>query len=73
MDFDIHHGNGTQSAFYDSDEVLYISIHKYNYAQFFPFQKDANYDKIGAGKGAGFNVNIPFNKVNLNNTILSAF
>ncbi|KAK9723163.1 Histone deacetylase domain [Popillia japonica] len=62
VDFDIHHGNGTQSAFYDSDEVLYISIHKYNYGQFFPFHKDANYDKIGAGKGAGFNVNIPFNK-----------
>ncbi|GJQ69943.1 putative histone deacetylase [Trypoxylus dichotomus] len=62
VDFDIHHGNGTQKAFYDSKDVLYISIHKYNNGKFFPFLKEGNYDKVGTGEGTGYNVNIPFNK-----------
>jgi acetoin utilization deacetylase AcuC-like enzyme len=31
IDFDVHHGNGTQEAFYDNPDVLYISTHQYPY------------------------------------------
>lgn len=57
MDFDIHHGNGTQHHFYDTNKVLYISLHRNDNA------KDANYDYVGQGAGTGFNVNIPLNDV----------
>lgn len=54
IDFDIHHGNGTQEAFYDSDKVLFISIHQNN---IFPFSGDAA--EIGNAEGLGYNINIP--------------
>lgn len=54
VDFDVHHGNGTQDIFYDSDEVLFISTHRY------PFYPGSGYfDQIGRGRGIGFTVNIP--------------
>ena len=54
VDIDAHHGNGTQTAFYDTDEVLYVSLHR------FPgFPGTGNYGEIGCGKGAGFTVNVP--------------
>ncbi|HBC46415.1 MAG TPA: hypothetical protein DEO84_03155 [candidate division Zixibacteria bacterium] len=54
IDWDLHHGNGTQDAFYDSDEVLYISLHQY---PFFPGTGTAT--EQGEGKGLGFNINLP--------------
>lgn len=33
---DVHHGNGTQQAFYDDPNVLYLSIHRYDDGNFFP-------------------------------------
>lgn len=33
---DVHHGNGTQQAFYDDPSVLYLSIHRYDDGNFFP-------------------------------------
>lgn len=54
IDWDLHHGNGTQDAFYDTDEVLYISLHQY---PFYP-GTGAESDK-GEEKGLGFTVNIP--------------
>ena len=33
---DVHHGNGTQQVFYDSDDVLYLSIHRHDDGNFFP-------------------------------------
>lgn len=48
--------------FESDDRVLYISLHRYNNARFFPSSTDADYDKVGTGKGTGFNVNIPWNK-----------
>jgi acetoin utilization deacetylase AcuC-like enzyme len=54
VDIDAHHGNGTQAAFYDTDEVLYVSLHR------FPgFPGTGNYGEIGCGKGTGFTVNVP--------------
>ncbi|GAA6104427.1 histone deacetylase 5, partial [Tachysurus ichikawai] len=36
VDWDIHHGNGTQQAFYNDPNVLYISLHRYDDGNFFP-------------------------------------
>ncbi|MFO7614325.1 MAG: histone deacetylase [Bacteroidales bacterium] len=54
FDIDGHHGDGTQSIFYDSDQVLYISIHQH-YA--YPFTGFPN--ETGTGPGTGFTVNFP--------------
>lgn len=63
IDFDIHHGNGTQHYFYESSKVLYISIHRYDNGKFYPCSEDADYSHVGQGEGKGFNVNIPLNVV----------
>lgn len=62
LDWDIHHGNGTQHMFEADPTVLYISLHRYDYANFFPKSEDANYTAVGTGRGEGFNVNIPWNR-----------
>ncbi len=54
VDWDLHHGNGTQDAFYDTDEVLYISLHQW---PFYP--GSGREDEKGEGKGLGFNLNFP--------------
>ncbi len=53
-DFDVHHGNGTQDAFYTDPSILYFSIHEY---PFYPGTGRA--EETGAGDGAGTTVNIP--------------
>jgi acetoin utilization deacetylase AcuC-like enzyme len=54
LDWDVHHGNGTQHAFYADPSVLYVSLHQ------FPFYPGTgSFDEIGAGAGAGFTVNLP--------------
>jgi acetoin utilization deacetylase AcuC-like enzyme len=55
LDWDVHHGNGTQSIYYDSAEVLTISIHQENC---FPPGSGA-FEERGRGAGQGFNLNIP--------------
>nr|XP_014087737.1 histone deacetylase 6 isoform X1 [Bactrocera oleae] len=62
IDWDVHHGNGTQHIFESNPNVLYISIHRYDNGTFFPKSKDADHDVVGKGAGVGFNVNIPWNK-----------
>jgi len=54
LDWDLHHGNGTQHSFYDSDKVLYISTHQYPY-----YPGSGALLETGKGKGEGFTVNIP--------------
>ena len=61
VDWDIHHGNGTQKAFYDDADVLYFSIHRFDEAQFFPCSKSAGPDHCGRGAGHGANVNVAWN------------
>ncbi|OCT60034.1 hypothetical protein XELAEV_18046053mg [Xenopus laevis] len=56
VDWDIHHGNGTQQAFYNDPNVLYISLHRYDDGNFFP--GSGSPDEVGADHGIGFNVNI---------------
>ena len=53
VDIDVHHGNGTQDAFYDDPNVLYCSTHQH---PFYPGTGQA--DEIGAGVAEGTNVNI---------------
>ncbi|XP_034448511.1 histone deacetylase 5 isoform X2 [Hippoglossus hippoglossus] len=56
VDWDIHHGNGTQQAFYSDPNVLYISLHRYDNGNFFPGSGAP--EEVGSGAGVGFNVNI---------------
>uniref|UniRef100_A0A673H652 Histone deacetylase n=1 Tax=Sinocyclocheilus rhinocerous TaxID=307959 RepID=A0A673H652_9TELE len=56
IDWDIHHGNGTQQAFYNDPNVLYISLHRYDDGNFFPGSGAP--EEVGVGPGEGFNVNI---------------
>jgi acetoin utilization deacetylase AcuC-like enzyme len=54
VDFDVHHGNGTQHTFERDASVLYVSTHQYPY---YPGTGAA--DEVGMGEGAGFTVNVP--------------
>ncbi len=54
VDWDLHHGNGTQKIFYSSDRVLYCSVHQGNI-----FPRTGWIDEIGEGRGRGFNLNAP--------------
>ncbi|RLG20799.1 histone deacetylase [Methanosarcinales archaeon] len=54
VDWDLHHGNGTQEIFYDNPNVLYISTHDPNI-----YPGTGQIDEMGEGAGEGFNVNIP--------------
>ncbi|KAM4737035.1 histone deacetylase 7 isoform 3-T6 [Anableps anableps] len=56
VDWDVHHGNGTQEVFYSDPSVLYISLHRYDDANFFPGSGSPT--EVGSGVGEGFNVNI---------------
>ena len=57
LDVDYHHGNGTQSIFYERNDVLFTSIHGHPEAEF-PFFLGYE-DELGEGPGAGFNFNYP--------------
>ncbi|MFN4197181.1 MAG: histone deacetylase [Caldimicrobium sp.] len=54
IDFDLHHGNGTQKSFYDDPEVMFFSTHQY---PFYP--GTGNYTEIGTKDGRGYNINVP--------------
>ncbi len=54
VDWDLHHGNGTQHSFYDTDKVLYFSSHQY---PFYP--GSGSLVEQGKGRGEGFTVNVP--------------
>ncbi|UPX18448.1 Histone deacetylase [Ascochyta rabiei] len=60
LDWDVHHGNGIQHAFYDDPNVLYISLHVFRNGHFYPNLPDGNLDFCGEGDGIGKNVNIPW-------------
>ncbi|XP_030641652.1 histone deacetylase 4 isoform X2 [Chanos chanos] len=58
VDWDVHHGNGTQQAFYSDPNILYMSLHRYDDGNFFPGSGAP--DEVGTGAGVGFNVNMAF-------------
>ena len=55
IDWDVHHGNGTQSIFWEDSRVLYISLHRYG-GRWYP--QTGSIKEEGAGRGRGYNVNI---------------
>jgi len=54
IDFDVHHGNGTQEAFYDNPNILYISTHQYPH-----YPGTGRVEETGRGEGTGTTINIP--------------
>lgn len=54
VDWDVHHGNGTQDIFWEEEQVGFLSIHRF---PFYPGTGDK--DETGAGKGLGFTANLP--------------
>jgi acetoin utilization deacetylase AcuC-like enzyme len=53
LDYDVHHGNGTQDAFYDRADVLYVSTHQYPL-----YPGSGHWTENGAGAGVGYTVNL---------------
>jgi acetoin utilization deacetylase AcuC-like enzyme len=68
VDYDVHHGNGTQWSFYDDPSVLVLSSHQY---PFYPGTGAAQ--DTGRGAGAGFTVNLPLEAGTTNADIEAAF
>ncbi|MBM3700696.1 MAG: hypothetical protein FJW68_07300 [Actinobacteria bacterium] len=54
IDFDVHHGNGTQEIFYENKNIFYISLHQYPH-----YPGSGYWNETGKHKGEGFNLNIP--------------
>jgi acetoin utilization deacetylase AcuC-like enzyme len=54
VDFDLHHGNGTQHSLYDDPKILYFSTHQYPY-----YPGSGWHSEIGQGEGKGYTINVP--------------
>ena len=60
LDWDVHHGDGTQAIFYKDDNPLFISIHRHDKGKFYPFKTGFVIEKGEENtKGLGYNINIP--------------
>ncbi len=68
IDWDVHHGNGTQDTFFPDPDVLYVSIHQ---APFYP--GTGSIDDVGSGAGAGATANLPFRAGTGGSAYLGAF
>ncbi|KAJ8753010.1 hypothetical protein K2173_008797 [Erythroxylum novogranatense] len=60
VDWDVHHGNGTQKMFWKDPRVLFFSVHRHEFGKFYPGNDDGFYTMVGGGPGAGFNINVPW-------------
>jgi len=69
LDWDVHHGNGTQQIFYKDPSVLYISLHQGN---LFPTNSGHSHEQ-GLDEGKGYNWNFPFFAGTVTGTYLSVF
>lgn len=65
VDWDVHHGQATQYSYYEDPRVLYFSIHRYEHGIFWPHLRESDYDYVGKGAGAGYNINVPLNQMGL--------
>jgi acetoin utilization deacetylase AcuC-like enzyme len=54
IDWDLHHGNGTQHSFSDDSRILYFSVHQFPY-----YPGTGDFSEVGHGKGKGFTINVP--------------
>ncbi|ESQ31827.1 hypothetical protein EUTSA_v10003787mg [Eutrema salsugineum] len=60
VDWDVHHGNGTQKMFWKDPRVLFFSAHRHEFGGFYPAGDDGYYNMVGEGPGEGFNINVPW-------------
>ncbi|KAK4749615.1 hypothetical protein SAY87_027064 [Trapa incisa] len=60
VDWDVHHGNGTQKTFWEDPRVLFFSVHRHEFGSFYPCNDDGDFTKTGEGPGAGYNINVPW-------------
>jgi acetoin utilization deacetylase AcuC-like enzyme len=68
VDWDVHHGKGTQDAFYETDQVLFCSIHQW---PLYPGTGAAS--ELGNGRGAGYTLNVPLSPGADDNTYMEVF
>lgn len=68
VDWDLHHGNGTQEIFYGDNSVFYFSIHAYPY-----YPGTGAVDETGADQGSGFTLNIPMSPLSSPEDYINAF
>ncbi len=59
VDWDVHHGNGTQAGYYDNPDVLTVSLHMPHGAWGDTHLQTGDFDEVGSGPGAGKNINLP--------------
>ena len=70
VDIDVHHGDGVQNAFYDTDRVLTVSVHE---SGRFLFPGTGSVEETGVGAGKGYSVNLPLHPHTEDETYLWAF
>ena len=68
IDFDVHHGNGTQEIFYDDASVFYFSTHEYP-----AYPGSGSIDECGSGEGEGFTHNFPMRSFSTDDDILPIY
>jgi len=68
IDFDVHHGNGTQDIFYNDDSIFYFDIHQHPL-----YPQSGRPNEIGIGKGKGFTLNVDLPKGSGNTKLINAF
>eukprot|EP00127_Corallochytrium_limacisporum_P004821 Clim_evm4s183 gene=Clim_evmTU4s183 len=59
LDWDVHHGNGTQNILFHDPTIMYISLHRHDNGAFYPFTGELR--DAGISDGEGFNINVPWN------------
>ena len=69
VDFDVHHGNGTQDIFYEDDTVFYFSTHERNNYPYFTGSEEER----GEGRGKGYNLNRPYGDFCDDETLLNLY
>ncbi|CAI5448177.1 unnamed protein product [Caenorhabditis angaria] len=65
LDWDVHHGNGTQEIFYEDSTVFYMSIHRHDKGSFYPIGEPKDTFDIGEEAGKGYSLNIPFDGISM--------
>jgi len=65
VDWDVHHGNGTQRFFEADASVMFIDLHRWQNGNFYPFMQGAGPASVGCGAGAGATINIAWNSTRM--------
>jgi acetoin utilization deacetylase AcuC-like enzyme len=68
VDWDVHHGNGTNESFYDDSRVLFFSVHESNH-----YPGTGEVADVGSGEGAGYSINVPLTAGCGDGALLEAF